>query len=76
MNLWVHWFSLNANQKLQGFLPYQTNKDDSQKTAYTNQKITQNSATILVCFVGQESGIFLAGIWEKRYDDLINSFWI
>ena len=29
MNLWGHHFSQNANQKLQGFLPYQTNKDRS-----------------------------------------------
>ena len=29
MNLWGHRFSQNANQKLQGFLPYQTNKDRS-----------------------------------------------
>ena len=34
--------SQNANQKLQGFLPYQTNKDHSQKTAYLHQKITRN----------------------------------
>ena len=32
MNLWGHDFSQNANRKLQGFLPYQTNKDHSQKT--------------------------------------------
>ena len=29
MNLWGHHFSQNANQKLQGFLPYQANKDRS-----------------------------------------------
>ena len=38
MNLWGHRFSLNTNQKLQGFLPYQPNKDHSQKTTYTHQK--------------------------------------
>ena len=27
MNFWGHRFSQNSNQKLQGFLPYQTNKD-------------------------------------------------
>jgi hypothetical protein len=29
MNLWGHRFSQNANQKLQEFLPYYTNKDRS-----------------------------------------------
>ena len=29
MNLWGHCFSQNENLKLQGFLPYQTNKDRS-----------------------------------------------
>ena len=29
MNLWGYRFSQNANQKLQGFLPYHTNKDRS-----------------------------------------------
>ena len=43
INLWGHLFYQNANQKLQGFLPYQTNKDRSQKrTAYnTHQKKVQ-----------------------------------
>ena len=29
MSLWGHRFSQNANQKLEGFLPYKTNKDRS-----------------------------------------------
>ena len=32
------------------------------KTAYTHQKITKKSATILVCLVGRKSGKFLFGI--------------
>ena len=33
---WIYEVIINANQKLQGFLPYQTNKDHSQKTAYSH----------------------------------------
>ena len=38
MNLLGHRFSQNANQKLQGFLPYQTNKDRSQKNCLQSPK--------------------------------------
>ena len=62
MNLWGHRFSQNANLKLQGFLPYQTNKDHRKKNAYAYQKTTKKSATILVCLVGQKLGKFLVGI--------------
>jgi hypothetical protein len=34
----------------------------AKKTAYTHQKITKKSATILVCLVGQKSGKILVGI--------------
>ena len=37
-------------------VPYQTNKDQCQKKpAYTNQKLTIKSSTILFCLVGQKS---------------------
>jgi len=34
----------------------------AKKTAYTHQKITKKSGTILVCLVGQKSGKLLVGI--------------
>ena len=46
-------FLPNANLKLQGFLPYQTNKDRSQKTAYTHQKKAKL----------QKEGIFSSSIY-------------
>ena len=66
MNLWGHRFSQNTNQKLQGFLPYQTNKDRS---------------TFLVIFFGYNPCLFgwaeilvILGLHFGRNDDLINSF--
>ena len=69
MNLGGHHFSQNANQKLQGFLPYQTNKDRS--TFLGDFLVSVGSffgynprAEILVIF----------GLHFGRNDDLLNSF--
>ena len=74
MNLWGHRFPKNANLKLQKFLPYQTNKDCSQKTAYTHQKIAKNVLWSLFVWQGRNALIF--GLHFGRNDDLIDSFWI
>ena len=72
MNLWGHRFSQNANQKLQGFLPYQTNKDCS--TFFGDFLVSVGS------FFGYNSCLFgRAEICKKfgwhlgRNNDLINS---
>ena len=75
MNLWGHRFSQNANLKLQGFLPYQTNKDRSQKkTAYTQQKTIKKCHN--PCLFGRAEILVIFGLHFGRNDDLINSFWI
>ena len=55
---WIYEVNISPKMKtknyVQGFLPYQTNKDRRQKTAYTYPKITKKSATILVFMVGQK----------------------
>ena len=48
-----HRFSQNANQKLQGFLPYQTNKSTFFDDFLENVGIFLDK--ILVCLVGQKS---------------------
>ena len=74
MNLWGHCFSQNANQKLQGFPPYQTNKDCTQKTAYNHQKITKKKVLrSLFVWLGRNPCNF--GWHFGRNDDLINLFW-
>ena len=69
MNLWGHPFSQNANLELQGFLPYQTNKDRSQKTAYTHQKKVLQSL-----FVWKAKILVIFGLHFGRNDDLISEF--
>ena len=67
-------FSQNANQKLPGFLPYQTNKDRSQKkTAYIHQKITKKNDP---CLYGRAEILVIFRFHFGRNDDLINSFLI
>ena len=70
MNLWGHRFSQNANQELQGFLPYQTNKDNSQKTACTHQKITKKKFYD-PCFVGSAEILVIFGLHFGRNDDTL-----
>ena len=55
MNLGGHHFSQNANQKLQGFLPYQTNKDRSTFLGDFLVSVGIFLAMTLVCLVGQKS---------------------
>jgi hypothetical protein len=41
------------------FYPYKQTRIITKKTAYTHQKITKKSATILACVIGQKSGKIL-----------------
>jgi hypothetical protein len=72
MNLWGHCFSHKANQKLQGFLPYQTNKDRS--------TFFGDFLVIVVTFFGYDPCLFgraeilvIFGWHFGRNNDLINS---
>ena len=71
MNLWGHPFSQNANQKLQEFLPYQTNKDRSMFFGEFRQFFGYDP-----CFFGRAEILVIFGLHFGRNDDLINSFWI
>ena len=75
MNLCGHCFSQNANQKLQGFLPYQTKRIVAKKTAYNHQKITKRKCYD-PCLYGRAEILVIIGLHFGRNDDLINSFWI
>ena len=66
-------FSQNANQKLPGFLPYQTNKDRSQKkTACNHQKSLKKGYN--PCLFGMAEIFVIFGWYFGRNDDLIDSF--
>ena len=67
---------LNANQNFSRFLPYQTNKDCSQKTAYTHQKITKKKCYDPYLYGIRAEILVIFGLNFGRNDDLINSFWI
>ena len=58
------------DKKLQGFLPYQTNKDRSQKTAYTHQK----KKCYDPYFFGRAEILLILGLHFGGNADLINSF--
>ena len=64
----------NANQKLQGFLPYQTNKDRSQKNCLQLPKNHQKKCYDS-CLYGRAEILVIFGLHFGRNDDLINSFW-
>ena len=69
MNLGGHHFSQNANQKLQGFLPYHTIKD--RRIFFGDFLVSLGS-----CF-GYDSclfGMVILDLYSGRNDDLINSF--
>ena len=74
MNLWGHRFSQNANQKLQGILPYYTNKD--RWIFFCDFLVSVGSflaiAMILICLVGQKSLKFLVGILGQTMTSLFN----
>ena len=75
MNLRGHCFSENANLKLQGFLPYQTNKDRSQKKLPTlTKKSPKKGATYDPCLYGRAEILVILGLHFGRNDDLTNSF--
>ena len=73
MNLWGHRFSKNANQKLQGFLPYQTNKDCSQKNCLHSPENHQKKCYD-PCLYGRAEIFVIFGLHFGRNDDFINSF--
>ena len=73
MNLGGHRFSQNANQKLQGFLHYQTNKDHSQKKLHTLTKNHQKKCYD-PCLYGRAEILVIFGLHFGRNNDLINSF--
>ena len=74
MHLWGHRFSQNANQKLQGFLPYQTNKDRSTFFLVIFWWLyAVFLATILVCLLGQKSLKCLVGILGETMTSKIHS---
>ena len=75
MNLWGHRLFQNANQKLQGFLPYQTNKDRSQKHSLNSPKNHQKKRYD-PCLFGRAEILVIFDLHFERNDDLINSFWI
>ena len=72
MNLWGHRFSQNANQKLQGFLPYQTNKDCCPKKL---PKLTKKMG-YGPCLFGTAEILVIFGLHFERSDYLLNSSWI
>ena len=75
MNLWGHRYSQNANQKLQGFLPYQTNKDRS--TFFDDFLVNAGSFFGYdPCLFGKAEILVILGLYFGRNDDLIDSFWI
>ena len=73
MNLWGHHFSQNANQKFQGFLPYQTIKDRSTFFGDCRQFYW---LTMAPCLFGRAEILVIFGWHFGRNDDLINLFWI
>ena len=73
MNLLVHRFFLNANQKLQGFLPYQANKGRS--TFFGDFLVIIGSFLGYdPCLFGRAEILVILGLHFGRKDDLINSF--
>ena len=73
MNLGGHRFSQNANQKLQEFLSYQTNKDHSQTNSIHSQKKSQKK-WYDSCLFGRAEILVIFGLHFGRNDDLVNSF--
>ena len=73
MNLGGHRFSQNANQKLQEFLSYQTNKDRSQTNSIHSQK-NHKKKCYDPCLFGRAEILVIFGLHFGRNDDLINSF--
>ena len=59
------------NSELQRFLPYQTNKDHCQKSAYTHQKKCYDP-----CLFGRADILVIFGLHFGRNDELLNSFWV
>ena len=71
MNLLGHHFSRNANQKLQGVLPYQTNK----KQFFGDFVVSVGSFFGYdPCLFGRAELLVIFGLHFGRNDDLINSF--
>ena len=75
MNSWGHRYSQNANQKLQGFLSYQTNKNCSQKNWQHLLKKHQKKCYD-PCLFGKTEILVIFGLHFERKDVLANSFWI
>ena len=61
----------NANLKLQGFLPYQTNKDRSRKNCLRSPK-NHHKKCYNPCLYGKAEILAIFGLHFGRNDDLIN----
>ena len=73
MKIRGHCFSQTANQKLQGFLPYHTNKDRS--TFFGDFLVSVGSFFGYdPCLFGRAEILVILGLHFGRNDDLINSF--
>jgi hypothetical protein len=73
VKFWGHRFSQKANQKLQGFLPYQTNKDCS--TFFGDFLVIVDSFFGYdPCLFGRAEILVIFAWHFGRNDDLINSF--
>ena len=69
---WSHGLSQNANLKLQGFLPYQRNKDRCQKSCLNSPRNHQKKCYD-PCLYGGAEIFVIFGLHFGRNDDLISS---
>ena len=75
MNLWGHRFSKNANLKLQGFLPDQTNKDRS--TFFGDFLVSIGSFFgYNLCLLGRAEILVIFSSHFGFHSEFNNSFWI
>jgi hypothetical protein len=66
MDLWSHCFSQIANLKLQGFLPYETNKDRSPKKLPTFTKKSPKKKGYDPCVYGRAEVLVMFAFWKKQ----------
>ena len=73
MNLGSHHFSINANQKLQKFMPYHTSKD---RSTFFWQFFGERWQFFGYdpCLFGRAEILVILGLNFGRNDDLMNSF--